>query len=497
VARLCIFLCQHTLKSALAFSLCFVAYQPPASAGQFLPAVNYPVGTNPFAVAVGDFNRDGIPDLAVANAFQVSPEGTISILLGNGDGTFQTALNFNSGGAEPSKLAVGDFNADGKLDLAVANYGGGGANNVSVLLGNGDGTFKPAVSYMTGPMPSSVAAADFNGDGKLDLAVTNNGGLNGSTVSVLLGKGDGTFNAAVNYPTHTTPVSVIAADFNRDGKPDLAVADYNAGDLAIFLGKGDGTFQAAVYYPAMPSALTGPESVATADFNGDGKLDLAVATAPVSVLLGNGDGTFQAAASYTAGVFPHDIAIGDFDSDGKLDLAVAEPALPTREGNIVDILSGNGDGSFQAPVSYTVGLGPVAVAAADLNHDGLLDLAVANIDSTNVSVLLNAGPPCANSPDITNVRASPDRLWPPDQRLVNVLVGYHATSHCGGFPACKLTVTSNDPIAGNDSVVINAHDVLLRAERSRFRPRVYAITIRCTDTSGNSTTAHTTVIVAP
>src|SRR4051812_34679726 len=154
-------------------SLCLAGFQETARAGQFLPAVNYPVGEDPFFVAVGDFNRDGVPDLAVANAAQGQPEGSISILLGKGNGTFEAAKNYDSGGAEPSALAVGDFNADGKLDLAVANRGGDGAENLSVLLGNGDGTLRAPQSYPLGFEPQAVATADFNGDGKLDLAVAS------------------------------------------------------------------------------------------------------------------------------------------------------------------------------------------------------------------------------------------------------------------------------------------------------------------------------------
>ena len=321
-------------------------------------------GTNPDSAAVGDFNGDGKMDLAVAN------EGSdnVSILLGNGDGTFQAAVNYGAG-TDPDSVAVGDFRGDGKLDLVVANYY---SNNVSVLLGNGDGTFQAAVNYGVSA-PTSVAVGDFNGDGKLDLAVANVF----SEVSVLLGNGDGTFQAAVNYGAGAEPAWVAVGDFNGDGKLDLAVANVDSNNVSILLGNGDGTFKAAVNY----GVGTEPVSVAVGDFNGDGKLDLAVANygSNVSVLLGNGDSTFQAAVNYGAGAEPACVAVGDFNGDGKLDLAVANVAT----GN-VSVLLGNGDGTFQAAVNYGAGIGE-SVAVGDFNGDGRLDLASPSAD---VSVLL-------------------------------------------------------------------------------------------------------------
>jgi len=251
----------------------------------------------------------------------------VSILLGNGDGTFQAAVNYGVGSA-PTSVAVGDFNGDGKLDLAVVNEL---SNNFSILLGNGDGTFQAAVNYGAGLSLFSVAVGDFNGDGKLDLAVASGGS---DYVSVLLGNGDGTFKTAVQYVAGLEPISVAVADFNGDGKLDLAVANYESNNVSILLGKGDGTFQAAVdygigteNYPATPG------SVAVGDFNGDGKLDLVVGgvesdnVSVVSVLLGNGDGTFQAAVNYGAGAGQTSVAVGDFNGDGRLDLAAPASLL--------------------------------------------------------------------------------------------------------------------------------------------------------------------------
>src|SRR5216684_1815090 len=259
-----------------------VAFPGAASAQKvsFVARRDFTAGYDPIFVAVGDFNGDGVPDLVVAN----EGSNNVSVLLGNGQGAFQAAQNF-AAGTNPQSVAVGDFNGDGKLDLAVANEGSG---DVSVLLGNGDGTFQTAVAIATGTNPQSVAVGDFNGDGNLDLAVANGGDFSsgaGSNVTVLLGNGDGTFQTARAFAVDDIPQSVAVGDFNGDGKLDLAVANLRSGDVSVLLGNGDGTFQGAVNY-----AAAGASSIAVGDFNGDGKLDLAVASGSVSVLLGNGDG---------------------------------------------------------------------------------------------------------------------------------------------------------------------------------------------------------------
>jgi hypothetical protein len=306
--------------------------------GTFLPAVTYDAGIDPTAVAVGDFNGDGIPDLAVANSNYPYPNGTVSVLLGKGDGTFLPAQSFPVGSV-PASVAVGDFNGDGHLDLAVANVGSDayGRPNVSVLLGNGDGTFQPALNFSAGAGSRSIAVGDFNGDGRLDLAVPGNyyypGDGDGSHLRVLLGSGSGTFYPAPGpfaYSVGPGPSFVAVGDFNGDGLPDLAVADAGAypqyaGTVSILLGKGDGTFQPGVTYDAGYE----PMSVAVGDFNGDGKQDLVVANSnypyingTVSVLLGKGDGTFLPVQPFGSGVYAISAAVGDFNGDGFPDLAV-------------------------------------------------------------------------------------------------------------------------------------------------------------------------------
>src|SRR5207247_541318 len=224
----------------------------------------------------------------------------------NGDGTFLAAVSF-AVGSSPRSVAVGDFNSDGRQDLAVANYS---SNDVSVLLGRGDGTFEPALPFPVGTSPGSVAVSDFNGDGLQDLAVASGG------VSVLLGNGHGDFRAAVNVPAGIG-LAVAVGDFNRDGAQDLVGyrnTGYRGGPLSVVsvvLGNGDGTFRTAPTF----AAGTGPSSVVVGDFDGDNKLDLAVTNnadpGSVSVLLGNGDGTFGEARNFDAGTYPRSVAVGD------------------------------------------------------------------------------------------------------------------------------------------------------------------------------------------
>ena len=341
--------------------------------GSFQAAKGLTAGGNPSSVVVGDFNGDGVPDLAVAN----TGSNNVSVLLGNGDGSFRAARTF-SAGTNPRSVAVGDFNGDGVPDLAVANTG---SNNVSVLLGNGDGSFQAAESFPVATGPSSVVVGDFNGDGKLDLAVTTEAGspappLPTDTVSVLLGNGDGTFQEARDSAVSTVgPSSVAVGDFNGDGVPDLAVVGANG--VSVLLGHGDGTFETGLAFAA-PGV-----SVVVGDIDGDGVPDLAVAGVQgVSVLVGHGDGTFQAARNFAAsdGRVPYSVAVGDFNGDGVLDLAVASAAPTLITGTApgtVSVLLGNGNGTFQAALNVALGMDPRFVAVGDFNGDGAPDLVVA------------------------------------------------------------------------------------------------------------------------
>jgi hypothetical protein len=333
-------------------------------------------------VLTADFNGDGIPDLVILGS-------GISLLLGNGDGTFTAAPNPSSD--LPGAIAVGDFNGDGIPDLAVAPALDEGDNEV--LLGKGDGTFIIANgSFGIGNGTStsnSIAAADFNGDGKLDLVETC-ASLDDRPCNLLLiqsGNGDGTFMqspAVFIALAFSGSQSMAVGDFNGDGQPDLAVTNSGANGVNVFL-NSDGGLSAV---SAIPATGASPTSIAAADVNGDGKLDLAVANSGsnnVTILLGNGDGTFTAAASPATGTAPNSIAVADFNGDGVPDLAVANAGSSN-----VTILLGNGDGTFTAAASPAAATGSTSVVSADFNGDGKEDLVVANSRDSSATALLAA-----------------------------------------------------------------------------------------------------------
>jgi hypothetical protein len=325
----------------------------------------------PVSMVAGDFNGDGIPDIAAAQ-----DAGPVVIALGNGDGTFTLQNTDFQTGPGLICMAVGDFNGDGKLDLVLAN---GSTGTATILLGNGDGTFTASSSSpATGAYPVSIAVADFNGDGVPDLAVANN---QSNSLTILLGNGDGAFTStATGAQTGSAPFFVTSADFNGDGVPDLAVLNNNnqQNTLSVYLGKGDGTFTQVT-----TGAGNGAEAdgVAVADFNGDGIADLAImatttyndgmyGTLKLSVLTGKGDGTFILGSQTTIQLGYHQIGFGggatleegDFNGDGKADLALSVPnaAEPWAE-----LLLGDGTGSFPTTLTLPFNIigeyGPTAV----------------------------------------------------------------------------------------------------------------------------------------
>jgi Bacterial Ig-like domain (group 3)/FG-GAP-like repeat len=347
-----------------------------------------PVGFEPEISVLGDFNNDGILDIAVAN----NATNAISILLGNGDGTFQAPTTLLPSSFGALSIAVGDFNREGNLDLAVVIPGDGqpgdATGTVNILLGNGNGTFQPAQAYVVGTSPGSIAAADFNGDGFLDLAVLNTGDDN---VTVLLGAGDGTFAleqtcvatfvpgthpegtpscATATFPVGHSARQIATADFNVDGIPDLVVSNGGDGTVSVLLGSGGGTFFTAATI-AVGSEVN---DVVVADFNGDGFPDIAVTNegaGTMTVLLGLGNGSFPTQATYSTGRAPLGIAAGDFNGDGKMDLVVSN-----IESNSVGLFlnKGDGTGTFNPQVMFPAGILPLRISVGNLNGDGIPDV---------------------------------------------------------------------------------------------------------------------------
>lgn len=342
-------------------------------------------GNLPTFVTAADLRDKGIQDLIVSNFH----DDTVSVFLGNGDGTFADQVTYAIG-AGPTWITTADLNKDKNPDLIVADTSD---NKISILLGNGDGTFQPKVDLPTGALPVSVVAAnlhDKSATGNLDLIVANQGDDN---LLIFPGNGDGTFGTPTPLPTGTgtAPTAIAAADLNADGHIDLVVADKNNASISVFLGNGDGTFQNVQTYPTGNS----PVWVSTGDFNGDGVLDLAVANnadGTVSILLGQTDkngnptGLFGTKTDYPAGNGPTSIAVADYNVDGILDLAVTDQSSTD---NAVSLLLGESGGVFAPNYEIPVGADPLSIVTADFNADDRPDVAVANNGSNTVTVILN------------------------------------------------------------------------------------------------------------
>ena len=369
----------------------------PQAAVNFTQAQGSPIAAY-FATALvaADLNKDGKPDIALAYSSAVAAllgngDGTFAQATGSPIYLYQLPWQ---GGATPypGALTVGDFNNSGNLGLAVTEF----QNSIAIaFLGNGNGSFTtPSTDVAIPASCVSLVSADFNGDGNLDLAAGND--INGPPLVISLGYADGAFNTVSGSPFGVSSSvninSIAVGDFNGDGKLDLATAtvDINvagSGSVIMLLGNGDGTFTQAA---GSPMSLSGAYAVAAADFNGDGKLDLAVTSNgsnTVSILLGNGDGTFtQAAGSpIPVGKTPDALAVGDFLGNGKPGLAVAN-----FTDNTVTILGGNGDGTFTQPAGspVPVGKGPHSITVADFNGSGRLGFATANLSDGSVSIFL-------------------------------------------------------------------------------------------------------------
>jgi uncharacterized repeat protein (TIGR01451 family) len=464
-------------------SLSFLMLGNPArlAAVDFAAATSYPVGTSPAAVAVGDFNGDGKPDIAVAN----TGSSTVSILLGNGDGTFQPAMNFTAGN-NPTTVAIGDFNGDRKLDLAVFQQGTNGVpGSVSILFGNGNGTFQAPKKLALTSTASVMAVADFNLDNKSDLAVSDfDPNTNAISFNIFIGNGNGTFQP----PKQTVLAGgsgwhFAVADFNGDSKPDAAIG--GGGAIQILLGNGDGTFSQGGTL-RLPGGINTDESsvvIITADLNHDGKVDLLASSSyispcrplycsyrvtNISSFLGNGDGSFQVGTSivtasveligctgFICGDKVDRPIVGDFNGDGKLDLLFRV----TPEGRSGPGLSslglriGKGDGTFFAPALIDLqNVNPLAnsiAIAQDLNPDKLADL-IAIGNANDIDLFLNTSPTSGADLSISG------RPTPPYNPVEAVGVGVNLTYIADGLnqgPQDATSVTFTDTLPNSVNFV--------------------------------------------
>jgi hypothetical protein len=446
--------------------------------GSFANQMMYSAGSNPFSIAVGDFNNDTRIDIVVTNLGSndmsvflqynrgaLTNEGTyayggashlqyvtvgnmnndthldivvanygtnnIGFLYGYGNGTFESQITLDTGSnSHPSCIAIADFDGDTQLDIAVTNYG---TKSVDILLGNGEGTYVSQINYgtgfvsapfvivngnlnndrrseivaayddydnvdilvahdtgsftdqmmyLTGPSPIFVAVADLNNDGQLDFVVVNS---NNNSVSVFLGYGSGSFSNEIRYLTGSDPQFLAVADFNNDKRLDIVVSNEGSDDVSILLGYGNGSFANQTKY----STGTSPRSVAAGDFNNDTQLDIVVANNgndSVSIGLGYDNGSFANQTKFSTGASPLSVAVGDFNNDTQLDIVVA------NNGNdSVSVLLGYGNGSFASQTTYSTGSAPWFVTVGDFNNDSRLDIIVANSGSNDVSLLLGSG----------------------------------------------------------------------------------------------------------
>ncbi len=457
-----------------------------------LPITNYATGMSPSFVATASLRNNGTQDLIVAN----SADSTVSVYLGNGDGTFGDQATFLTG-ADPVWIATGIFNNAAKnIDLAVADAG---SDAISILLahtdssGHPDGTFTTGQTLTTGKTPVSVVAGDFDGDGNLDLAVANQGD---NTIEIFWGNGDGTFQQSsqiirppkglpppaqqppevIQLPSGFQPSALATGNFDATGHLDLAVADRGNNTVSVLLGNGtrSGTFPTRTDYPVGNL----PVWVSTGDFNNsgnlNGNLDLAVANSgppltpangaavsgnSVSILLGNGDGTFNTSTetSYPAGNGPTSIAVADYNLDNLLDLAVTD-----QTDNAVSILFGTGSGvfSFNQEVSLSPNTDPVSIVSADFNGDQRPDAAVVNNGSNDLSVILNE---LNFSNSASSLQATPSSGAYPAIQYMDIGLKVKATPrvHRDGDITLKLDMemssltnqsNNGDPVINNDSV---------------------------------------------
>ena len=341
------------------------------------PAVS---GTKPGTLAIADLDEDGFLDLVIGS---FDPSKIVSIMIGVGDGSFETATSLLVGVGQNS-VATNDVNGDGHFDVITGNEG---AHTVSILLGDGNGVFDSFASLPVGKQPRAIATGDLNSDLLIDIVTAN---LEG-TLSVVMQDSPGVFRDAISYPAGQNPHSVVIQDINADSKADIVIANFSDDTVSVLLGNGDGTFINASLSPFSVDNDTGktasPFSVTVSDVNNDGFIDILTANKlsnAVSLLLGDGLGNFGVPRFFPVGSGPRSIAIGDLNGDSNIDIVTGN-----LESDNVSILFGDGAGFFSTPLNLAVGADPRGVAVRDLDRDGKLDLITANSGSGNISVFLN------------------------------------------------------------------------------------------------------------
>jgi hypothetical protein len=352
-----------------------------ASAGQFEKAAYYGAGHRPSEVAVGDLNNDGKADLIFADWLS----NQIVILLGNGDGSFQKPITILA--PSPTDLALGDLNGDGNLDLVVTESGGSGSGTLAVYLGEGNGHFRLRAKYTLGAYAGAVTVADFDGDGKLDVAAVDEGSGSSGVLRIFPGTGKGTLGRPTVYKAAVWLGAPAAGDLGGGHLPDLAVTEPMDGSVAVFLNDGTGKFLKPVTYNAGGGEVV---DVQIADLRNDGNEDLVIANfslSAIGVLLNKGNGTFEPVKLYHPQCYADAVVIADFNLDGHLDVAVA-----AQQGNSA-LLYGKGDGTFGSPVVIKDEIGTdggYSIASGNfITGDQAPDLAIPIQDDGKVAIMLN------------------------------------------------------------------------------------------------------------
>ncbi len=491
---------RHARIEALEIRLCPSTF----TAVNTIPTVSF---SSPNAVAVGDFNEDGNQDVVTANANRTYGKD-VSVFLGDGTGDFGAPTSFGLGTNPAISVAVGDFNGDHHQDIVFGrgdNVFGShdGADLTTLLLGNGDGTFATPLLVAAGLNPTSIAVGDFNGDANLDLAVANYDAphFGSPNVSILLGNGDGAFGPRTVYAVGYTAFAVAVGDFNADHIQDLAVTDPADNKISLLLGNGtagsgNGTFQAPVRYAGGVDIYL-PNSVAIGDFNEDGKQDVAVAytfASKVAVHEGNGNGTLKPAVLFSVGGKPTSVAVGDFNGDGHQDLVTSNHEASWTSNHGASVLVGTGatgsigSGSFLPAEVYAVGDLPQAVAVGDFNNDGAADAAVANTYSHTVSILFGAS--------IANVDPVIDSLSATSvsENGVSHLTG---TYHDVGTQGHTLSINWGDGVLETVVVSGGSFDITHQYldDPSGTGSDVFTIGVTLTDDEDGSTSSSTSITV--